>query len=206
MALLKCPDCGRDVSSEAPACVGCGRPMQSPVPPVSFTTTASQPTPPPPDADSPESLAPQPQQERGLSANGIAFFFSFLLVGLIAFAYFVATGGRLKDERRPPTPAPVLAPASHAHLLQLTYEWRKGGFGSVMTADFAFHNSADVTVRDPTVACRIAGPSGTNIGTLTRTIYVAIPPHEDRAANGISMGFIDTQASGVGCSVVATGN
>lgn len=29
MALVRCPDCGRDVSSEAPACLGCGRPMKS---------------------------------------------------------------------------------------------------------------------------------------------------------------------------------
>ncbi len=27
MALVKCPDCGNDVSSEAPACVKCGRPI-----------------------------------------------------------------------------------------------------------------------------------------------------------------------------------
>lgn len=26
MALIKCPDCGRDVSDSAPACLGCGRP------------------------------------------------------------------------------------------------------------------------------------------------------------------------------------
>jgi hypothetical protein len=29
MALIRCPDCGRDVSTEAPACPGCGRPMKS---------------------------------------------------------------------------------------------------------------------------------------------------------------------------------
>lgn len=27
MALLKCPDCGRDVSDQAPACPNCGRPV-----------------------------------------------------------------------------------------------------------------------------------------------------------------------------------
>jgi hypothetical protein len=27
MALVKCPDCGREVSDAAPACVGCGRPL-----------------------------------------------------------------------------------------------------------------------------------------------------------------------------------
>ena len=28
MALIKCPDCGKQVSSEAPACPGCGRPIK----------------------------------------------------------------------------------------------------------------------------------------------------------------------------------
>ena len=27
MALVKCPDCGRDISDQAPACIGCGRPL-----------------------------------------------------------------------------------------------------------------------------------------------------------------------------------
>jgi hypothetical protein len=34
MALVPCPDCAREVSSEAPACPGCGRPMKSEPPPV----------------------------------------------------------------------------------------------------------------------------------------------------------------------------
>lgn len=28
MAIIQCPDCGRDVSSEAPLCPGCGRPIK----------------------------------------------------------------------------------------------------------------------------------------------------------------------------------
>ncbi len=27
MALLKCPDCGKEISDAAPSCIGCGRPM-----------------------------------------------------------------------------------------------------------------------------------------------------------------------------------
>jgi hypothetical protein len=32
MPLVKCPDCGRDVSDVAPACPGCGRPVSAPAP------------------------------------------------------------------------------------------------------------------------------------------------------------------------------
>jgi len=31
MGLMKCPDCGKDVSTSAPACPHCGKPMQPPV-------------------------------------------------------------------------------------------------------------------------------------------------------------------------------
>lgn len=37
MGLMTCPDCGREVSTEAPACPGCGRPMKpqrAPEPPA----------------------------------------------------------------------------------------------------------------------------------------------------------------------------
>src|SRR5438270_3936081 len=33
MPLVKCPDCGRDVSSAAPSCPQCGRPMAAVAPP-----------------------------------------------------------------------------------------------------------------------------------------------------------------------------
>jgi hypothetical protein len=30
MALIKCPDCGKDISDLASICIGCGRPIQNP--------------------------------------------------------------------------------------------------------------------------------------------------------------------------------
>ena len=36
MALVKCPDCGRDISDLAPACVNCGRPMAGPAAPMDY--------------------------------------------------------------------------------------------------------------------------------------------------------------------------
>lgn len=30
MPLIKCPDCGKEISDTAPACIGCGRVMASP--------------------------------------------------------------------------------------------------------------------------------------------------------------------------------
>lgn len=33
MALIKCPDCGKDVSDEAPSCIHCGKPKPGEIPP-----------------------------------------------------------------------------------------------------------------------------------------------------------------------------
>lgn len=38
MALIECPDCGREVSDSAAACIGCGRPMQ----PVTIERTSKR--------------------------------------------------------------------------------------------------------------------------------------------------------------------
>ena len=35
MALIKCPECGKEISDQAPACPNCGYPMQSSAPNVS---------------------------------------------------------------------------------------------------------------------------------------------------------------------------
>src|SRR5437762_8507543 len=35
MALVRCADCGTEVSDQAVACVRCGRPLRAPVPPLS---------------------------------------------------------------------------------------------------------------------------------------------------------------------------
>lgn len=29
MGIVKCPDCGKDISDAAPSCLGCGRPMKT---------------------------------------------------------------------------------------------------------------------------------------------------------------------------------
>lgn len=44
MALIPCPDCGREISDAAPSCLGCGRPMHSftPTTPVVIEQTSKK--------------------------------------------------------------------------------------------------------------------------------------------------------------------
>src|SRR5579859_7153258 len=44
LALIKCPDCGRDVSDLAPSCPNCGRPIAQARGPQSPTQPRSEPT------------------------------------------------------------------------------------------------------------------------------------------------------------------
>ena len=43
MPLVPCPDCGREVSAAAPACIHCGRPLAAPVPASSAPPEAAAP-------------------------------------------------------------------------------------------------------------------------------------------------------------------
>ena len=56
MAIVKCPDCSKMISDLAPACIGCGRPMVTPV-----QSAASVPPVPPPAVQSTVPLSPPPQ-------------------------------------------------------------------------------------------------------------------------------------------------
>jgi hypothetical protein len=66
MALVKCPDCGKDVSDAAPACPACGRPIAPPLPtprvPPAPLHTSQIPAPPPAPAlpYTPQIPAPPP--------------------------------------------------------------------------------------------------------------------------------------------------
>lgn len=82
------------------------------------------------------------------------------------------------------------------------FTWQKGGFGSVMTADFAFENKGDYDVKDITVRCTLVAASGTTIDSNTRTIYELVPARGTKAVKNFNMGFINSQAARSGCNVM----
>ncbi|MEW9623246.1 OB-fold protein [Rhodanobacter geophilus] len=46
MALIKCPDCGQEISDQAPSCIKCGRPLlKTPSAPPEFTVSRNKPQP-----------------------------------------------------------------------------------------------------------------------------------------------------------------
>jgi hypothetical protein len=99
MALVRCPDCRKEISSEAPACPGCGRPMKS--------GTPSAASPPPVAAP----VAPPPKKMGGFKKG-------CLYVGggvVAAFVALMSLPTMLRECGSPPpaaTPEPTRAPAS----------------------------------------------------------------------------------------------
>ena len=46
MALISCPECGKEVSDRAPACIHCGYPLSSAAPYADFRPITGPPAPP----------------------------------------------------------------------------------------------------------------------------------------------------------------
>lgn len=81
------------------------------------------------------------------------------------------------------------------------FQWRKGGFDSVMIADFQVDNDNPYSVRDIEIRCDVSGESGTVIGRPSKTIYRRIPPHTSTWFMQESMGFISSQAATADCEI-----
>lgn len=74
------------------------------------------------------------------------------------------------------------------------WEWHKGGFDTIMMADFVITNSSPWPVKDLTITCHHSANSGTQIDENTRTIYEIFPAHSTRLISNFNMGFISSQA------------
>ncbi len=117
MALIKCPDCGRDVSDLAPACLGCGRPIAGAVsqpptsPPPTQTATPAPGAPPAPltgvlrsNIGELEKIEP-PKKMQGFPTG-------FVLIGLFVIVVVVAAALLLTAERPGPPQASSSARAA----------------------------------------------------------------------------------------------
>jgi hypothetical protein len=85
--------------------------------------------------------------------------------------------------------------------VKLDFKWAKGGFGSVMLADFTIDNPTPYTIKDIEVKCVHSAPSGTEIDSNTRTIYEMVKPKSKKVVRGFNMGLINSQASSSACRI-----
>lgn len=85
---------------------------------------------------------------------------------------------------------------------KLDFEWSKGGFGSVMLANFTVTNKSDYQFKDFTVKCIHSAASGTVIDRNTQTIYDIVKAHSTKKFREVNMGFIHSQATSSSCKII----
>jgi len=107
-----------------------------------------------------------------------------VIAGAIVFAFVAVLASALKPEQRADTPASV-----QDHKLKLVnFDWRKGGFGTVMIATLTIENLNAFPVKDIAVACQLTARSGTAIGYTAATIYDVVPARAKKIFRELNMG------------------
>lgn len=85
-------------------------------------------------------------------------------------------------------------------LVKVDMKWSDNNV-SVMTAEFTIRNGNGFPVRDVQVECALFAPSGTQVGSVSQTIYEQVPGNGFKRVPEINLGFIDQQASTASCDV-----
>jgi hypothetical protein len=135
---------------------------------------------------------------RSSSSSGSGCLLAILILILIG-----AVGSVVQHQSEHGTASsPTVNPKTPAlSQLKFDYRWRKGGFGSVMEADFTLKNNSDHDIKDFEITCEHFAKSGTLIDSNKRTVYDVVKAHATRKFSNFNMGFIHSQADTSSCSV-----
>jgi hypothetical protein len=79
--------------------------------------------------------------------------------------------------------------------------WHKEGFDNVLVASFTIDNANAFPVNDIEISCDEIDPSGTKLGTTSRTILNVIDPHGSKTVIDFDMGYIHSQTKSTRCLV-----
>lgn len=93
----------------------------------------------------------------------------------------------------------VAHPEQAAEIVKM--QWHKGGFGAVMIADVTITNRALSHLKDFQITCTSQGPSGSNVGSTTNTLYEMVKSRQTKTFRNVNMGFINSQAATANCVV-----
>lgn len=81
--------------------------------------------------------------------------------------------------------------------------WQKGGFGIVMLGTFKVTNNNDFDVKDVTILCAMAGPSGTTLSAPSVTVYRTVKAKSSATFRDVNVGLIDDQVTRGACGISA---
>ena len=165
MALIKCKECGTEVSSKADACPKCGVKLKHKT--GCFTILLAL----------------------------ILIPVALAVVGSALSPRSTSTSAaRSTASDSPRQPSPRELKEAIRDQIKLDWEWQNGGFGNVMEADFKITNGSDHDIKDIEIRTTQSGKSGTQIDRNTRTIYEIIKARQTKVFKKFNMGFIHSQS------------
>jgi hypothetical protein len=196
MALMKCKECGQEVSTQAEACPTCGAQVKKPsgarlalfllavlgVFGLLALATYDHPVREQQIQPTPSAPAPlTPEQMRGPSETA---------------------------REIPAVPKPILPAEQQRKLkkeiidaIDFNMTWEKSGFGSVLVADVTLSNKSAHPIKDVELFCVTWAESGTELGRIRHTIYESFTPKKTKTVRQTNMGFIHSQTHKVGCVI-----
>lgn len=174
--LIKCEDCGKEISKNAAACPNCGRPMSN-------------------GSHAPGAPILPPKQTNKKHIGCIPS------LAIIIFVLWIVT--KMSGPSDVPSNSATSPNKKDVAigLVGLDYEWTKAGFGGVMEATFTIDNKADHDIKDVEITCTHYASSGTKIDSNKKVIYEIIKKHSKKSIQKFNMGFIHSQAMQTSCKV-----
>lgn len=129
------------------------------------------------------------------------------LAGLVGIA-LVGAGGYLvlSTYERPiktgsvKSVAPVLAADPRTALNVVKVDWRREGFGFTAVADVSVRNNNSYSVRVDRISCRFRTADGAT-EDHAQGVYDIIQPRTERMIRNVALGFVNSEAKGLDCSV-----
>lgn len=99
--------------------------------------------------------------------------------------------------------APKVNPKNEAlRLVTLDkWEWRKGGFDSVMLLDAKIKNTGARDIKDIEIECTHSSNSGTRIDRNKKVVYELVRAGKSVNIKEFSMGFVHSQATSTSCKI-----
>jgi|GEM_PF-2267156 len=100
-----------------------------------------------------------------------------------------------------PASVPLVASDPRAAMPVVNVSWRREGFGLTTSADVMVRNNNAYAVRVDRISCRFRDANGAT-EDHAQGVYQIIQPRAEKLIRDIPLGFVSSDAKGIGCSVV----
>ncbi len=172
MALIKCKECGSEVSSKADACPKCGVKIKKSMGCGSL-----------------------------IAVVFLSFIVIGLISSSLSTDSGPASSSSTSSSSAPREKSPRELKEEIRAQINLDWAWRKAGFDNIMHADFTITNASSYDIKDVEIRTLQFAKSGTQIDRNVRTIYEIIKAGETREFKEFNMGFIHSQSNSASASI-----